>query len=86
MIVLSSIMGLACPMSTCCLIWVMTSACCRYGFVKFMAKEGANKAMAELHQTEMDAFPNMKVRSNIQLGIWCAAKLTTLIISHIGAA
>ena len=51
-----------------------------------MAKEGANKAMAELHQTEMDAFPNMKVRSNIQLGIWCAAKLTTLIISHIGAA
>ena len=41
----------------------MTIVCCRYGFVKFMTKEGANKAMAELHQTEMDAFPNMKVRT-----------------------
>ena len=36
-------------------------ACCRYGFVKFMTKEGANKSMIELHQTEMEAFPNMKV-------------------------
>lgn len=33
-----------------------------YGFVKFMTKEGANKAMQELHQTEMPAFPNMKLR------------------------
>lgn len=33
-----------------------------YGFVKFMTKEGANKAMQELHQTEMEAFPNMKLR------------------------
>ena len=36
-------------------------SCCRYGFVKFMTKEGANKAMQELHQTEMPAFSNMKV-------------------------
>ncbi|KAL0028222.1 hypothetical protein WJX79_002460 [Trebouxia sp. C0005] len=33
-----------------------------YGFVKFMTKEGANKAMQELHQTEMPAFSNMKLR------------------------
>lgn len=26
-----------------------------------MTKEGANKAMQELHQTEMQGFPNMKV-------------------------
>ena len=29
-----------------------------------MTKEGANKAMQELHQTEMEAFPNMKVSNS----------------------
>ena len=42
-------------------VMLQFQSCCRYGFVKFMTKEGANKAMQELHQTEMPAFSNMKV-------------------------
>lgn len=48
-----------------CLIMLHCACGCRYGFVKFMTKEGANKAMQELHQTEMPAFPNMKVGGSL---------------------
>ena len=48
---------------------------CRYGFVKFMTKDGANKAMQELHQTEMEAFPNMKVSTEGTVKHICAVQL-----------
>lgn len=40
-----------------------------------MTKEGANKAMQELHQTEMEAFPNMKVSAEWMVRYGCAVQL-----------
>lgn len=40
-----------------------------------MTKEGANKAMQELHQTEMEAFPNMKVSTECTIRYCCAVQL-----------
>lgn len=59
--------------------------CRRYGFVKFMTKEGANKAMQELHQTEMEAFPNMKVSTEWMIRYSCAVQLARWL-SIVGAA
>lgn len=40
-----------------------------------MTKEGANKSMQELHQTEMDGFPNMKVRAACTARHCCAVQI-----------
>ena len=51
-----------------------------------MTKEGANKSMIELHQTEMEAFPNMKVGNSTGKRVGNVVQPGVCIISTIIAA